>query len=375
MTQVCDLAAATSSTASDRPSVGDRVFAAQLAELDVTPHPHLPDLRAVLALVASLHDDACHFGALSPAGLRQIRETGARWAEARRPLDPLLLTLRSFTNKLVEAVVTDVVDPASAPEISAAVRATGTVLVRELLAGFQQAYDSDHGAAPLDRQELASNLLWSNDVPTDPRIDTAGHYAVVAVHRTGSGDELGALLDNSFRTGGALSVVTGDRGYVLLPADDEQQAADLCHQAHRLLDGEVWFAMAWRSRAEVSAGRQEATSVLALARGRAPGVYRIEDVLVEYAVMQDASATGCLVTMITPILRQEALHTTLEVFIAANGNRSKAANLLQIHRSTLDYRLSRIEQLTGCQPTSARGVQMLATALATYNALHSDAVS
>ena len=114
--------------------------------------------------------------------------------------------------------------------------------------------------------------------------------------------------------------------------------------------------------------------MLALARGggRAPGTYQVDDVLVEYAVMQDSSVMANLVSLITPILRQEALRTTLEVFIDANGNRSKAAGVLNIHRSTLDYRLGRIEQLTGCQPTSARGVQMLATALATYNALHSE---
>jgi DNA-binding protein Fis len=376
MTQVCDFTATTDTTAYTRPSIGDRVLAAQLAELDASQDCHLTDLRGVLVLAISLHDEAIEAGAPPAQGLVRLRETGARWAVTRRPLDPLLHMLRGLTEKVVQAAVADRAHPAGTAGLATLVRTNGAAFVREILTGFQQSYDADDDvAAPLDQQLLASSLLWSEEVPAELRAKAAAGYAVVAVHRDGGDDDLGVELDNAFWScgaRGALSLVTGDDGFVLAPAADEASALTLCREVQRRLGGDVWFAVSWRSRQEVSAGRQQASSVLALARGggRPPGTYQVGDVLVEYAVMQDSSVMSNLVSLITPILRQEALRTTLEVFIDANGNRSKAASVLKIHRSTLDYRLSRIEQLTGCQPTSARGVQMLATALGTYNALH-----
>ncbi|WP_374192733.1 helix-turn-helix domain-containing protein [Streptomyces sp. MBT62] len=55
---------------------------------------------------------------------------------------------------------------------------------------------------------------------------------------------------------------------------------------------------------------------------------------------------------------------TLKALIAADGNRARAASELIIHRSTIDYRLQRIEQLTGHSPTTICGMRTLCTALA-----------
>lgn len=200
-------------------------------------------------------------------------------------------------------------------------------------------------------------------------------YAVVAVHRNAGDDDLETLLDRAFRScggHGALAPVTGEDGFVLVPASDEESATELCREVHRRQGADLWLGVSWRGNREIHAARQEAGSVLALARGgrRPPGVYRVEDVFVEYAVIQDPAVRASFFALITPVLRKDLLRTTLEAFIDANGNRSKAANELNIHRSTLDHRLGRIEQLTGCRPTGARGLQTLATALSTHSALH-----
>ena len=83
-------------------------------------------------------------------------------------------------------------------------------------------------------------------------------------------------------------------------------------------------------------GREEVRAVLTLVRdgAREPGVYQFDDVLVEYAVLQAPSTVDQRTALITPVLRQGVLYATLKAFVAANGNRDKAADALKIHRST-----------------------------------------
>jgi DNA-binding protein Fis len=342
-----------------------------LAALDLDDAGHPADVRSVLALALTAHSEAIATGAPPEQGLARLRELGARRAAARGPLDPLLDALHTTTDNVVEALVSAQQVVGDTAELAARVRATGSAFVRALLTGFQEAYPSAPGPMSSDRQLLASGLLWHNDIPRRLRGRVAKSYAVVAVHRenTAPGD-LTALLDNAFAACGVTEVlpfVSEDDSYVLAPARDERQAEDLCRRVHEALGGETWLAVSWCPSYEVSTAREEVQAVLTLVRDgqREPGVYQLGDVLVEYAVLQDPSAVNHLASLIAPVLRQETLHTTLKAFIAANGNRSKAADALKIHRSTLDYRLSRIEQLTGCQPTNDRGVQLLATAMAT----------
>jgi hypothetical protein len=366
MTQVCETAVAASATGTTPPSgpAIEDVFAAQLAELEASPSGDLADLRAALVLAISSHQEALECGAPPEHQLVRFRELGSRWAASRCLLDPLLSMLRGITEKMAVVVQPGGLD------LAARVRSDGVRFAREVLIGFEQGYESGldgRCGEHLDQELLATTLLWGTEVPQELRSVVANSYAVVAVHWPRlAADEADTCLYNAFQTCGVRSVLpllSGDDGYVLIPARDEVQAAGLCRQVHDLLGGNLWFAVSWRVLPEVSEGRQEARAVLALVRGREPGVYQLDDVLVDYAVLQDPAVAGCLVDLITPVLRQETLLSTLEVLIATNGNRSKAAAVLHVHRSTLDHRLHRIEQLTGCQPGTGRGVQILATAL------------
>ncbi len=92
-------------------------------------------------------------------------------------------------------------------------------------------------------------------------------------------------------------------------------------------------------------------------------MYSISDVLVEYAVIRHEEVTENLVAVIKPLRAHAVLWETLTALIDADYNRNKAAKNLFIHRSTLDYRLQRIASVTGCDPTSGRGVQLLTAAL------------
>ncbi|NGY64206.1 PucR family transcriptional regulator [Lentzea sp. NEAU-D13] len=349
-----------------------------LVELDPAPDDSdSTELRALQTLVLSLHDKVISTGTLPEQDLSALREAGADWAVARRPLDPVLHMVRHLTDDAARAVFSRRADIG----LTTRVKATGAAAARELLTGFQRSYDSGaDSSASQDRRLLASSLLWGDELPAELRARAADAYAVVAVHRNADGNDLETALDHAFWScggHGALSSVTGEDGFVLVPTSDEASAAELCREVCRRLGGELWLGVSWRPSQEIGAARQEADSVLALARGgrRPPGAYRVEDVFVEYAVLQDPAVQVSFLELITPVLRQDSLRTTLEVFIDANGNRSKAAGELNIHRSTLDHRLGRVEQLTGCRPTGARGLQTLATALTTYRALHGGVAS
>jgi sugar diacid utilization regulator len=142
----------------------------------------------------------------------------------------------------------------------------------------------------------------------------------------------------------------------------------------RRLQGRVWCGVASRVRAEIPAGYREAVDVLALARaaGSDPGVYGRDDFLVEYAVAQHDLVAGNLTAIIEPLMADPVLRETLEALIRADYNRSKAAKDLFIHRSTMDYRLRRIEKITGHSPMTGRGAQLLGAAM-TVHALRNPA--
>ena len=60
------------------------------------------------------------------------------------------------------------------------------------------------------------------------------------------------------------------------------------------------------------------------------------------------------------------LWTQMLELVTTNGNRSQAAEQLIIHRSTLDYRIRRIEQLTGLYPGGVRGINVLSAAVTAH---------
>jgi sugar diacid utilization regulator len=131
----------------------------------------------------------------------------------------------------------------------------------------------------------------------------------------------------------------------------------------------VWTAVTWVRSAQVPDGRQTVSDVLALVTTLRlpPGVYRRQDVLLEYAAMRSPGTAHAFRRLIEPVMTADALRETLEALIAEDGNRSRAAERLVIHRSTIDYRLDRIEQLTGQSPGTLPGMRTLTSAYALWS--------
>jgi sugar diacid utilization regulator len=115
----------------------------------------------------------------------------------------------------------------------------------------------------------------------------------------------------------------------------------------------------------VSRAAQQARDVLGLARrlGRPPGVYVLDDVLLEYQLTRDSDARPLLAGLLDPLESNPDLVHTLECYFERDLDRRSTATALHVHPNTLDYRLRRISQLTGLDPGKPSGQQLLAAAL------------
>lgn len=96
--------------------------------------------------------------------------------------------------------------------------------------------------------------------------------------------------------------------------------------------------------------------------GRPPGLYALTDVLLEYQLTHPSDAVPKLGSLLDPLARNPDLVRTLDAYLAADLDRRRTAAALRVHPNTLDYRLKRIVELTGLDPTTTKGLQLLAAA-------------
>ena len=95
------------------------------------------------------------------------------------------------------------------------------------------------------------------------------------------------------------------------------------------------------------------------------GIFRVEDLgLASYICNDDRAMKAQLAQdVLRPIDDRPELLETLVTFLEANLASAQTAQVLHIHRHTLDYRLSRIAQLTGLDPRHFQAATQLQAAL------------
>ncbi|MGW0520799.1 PucR family transcriptional regulator [Crossiella sp. NPDC003009] len=208
-------------------------------------------------------------------------------------------------------------------------------------------------------RDLAADLIDGTALPREVLDQLAPAYAVVLARFPAERRTELAALDLTGR--GVLCTRRSGVLVLLVPGTE----AELLDELTRQLAGDGWVATAKRAVAELAEGYAEARDVLRLVvAGRRPaGVYRVVDVLVEYALIGNEAITTRLAEIIRPLRDHPVLWETLVALQEADFSRNEAARSLFIHRSTLDYRLRRIAKVTGHDPSSGRGAQALSAAL------------
>ncbi|MFI6096966.1 PucR family transcriptional regulator [Lentzea sp. NPDC051213] len=217
---------------------------------------------------------------------------------------------------------------------------------------------------------LADEEITAVTAPVPPEAGAGTAYLILVVRgsTTALADQVSEYFGR-YNIPGTLHA-PGDTGaVVLVPDGDELRTRWLVDEFREWLGERAWCATARRTRAEIQSGYQEAADVLdlVLAAGRGPGVYDMDDVLVEYAVTQNDAVSSSLVAIVASLMASSSVSfETLDALIRADYSRTQTAAELCIHRSTLDYRLRRIEELTGYDPVSGRGVRVLGAAMTAY---------
>jgi len=92
--------------------------------------------------------------------------------------------------------------------------------------------------------------------------------------------------------------------------------------------------------------------------------YAVTDVFAELGAARLAEVGQWLQALAAQLTSGPDLVTTLDVYYQHDMSRVRSALALSIHPRTLDYRLTRVRELTGLEPGSTRGVRVLSTAVA-----------
>ncbi len=368
---------------------------------EVPFYAHLPEEQLEGDILAICHHNIGVFLRLLATGhspsesdLDAIRSSAARRAEERVPLQAILRAHHVGLMMMWEYFQHEV--PAVSQEQLLFVATVAMEYIEGVTTLVSDAYVEEHEiiyGAERDVQRSLVNALLSGaptaDLAAQAGIHVHSGYLVLALDMGHSLDEDQPGVETAVatrrkirRVGTRLSATVGEDaltlldvagGIVLIPTDADDSGgvaaevprlvASLSEAAHSpIVGGYAWHP----GLPGIATSRVEAKALLELAlqlRCR-PGAYRIDDLLLEYALSRDPSVLALLAAVLEPLGRRGAdLVETLESYFDAQLDRRLTAATLHIHPNTLDYRLKRIRTLTGVDTNSASGITMLRAGL------------
>jgi sugar diacid utilization regulator len=86
--------------------------------------------------------------------------------------------------------------------------------------------------------------------------------------------------------------------------------------------------------------------------------YRIDELLIELAISRQPDIRERLADLLAPLRQGTDLRRTWEALFGCGLDRERMTRALSVHRRTLTYRIQRIHDLTGLDPTTAHGTQL-----------------
>ncbi|TCJ97012.1 PucR family transcriptional regulator [Nocardia alba] len=323
-----------------------------------------------------------------PNQLQRLQEAAGAWAREGVPIDTIHHSIAEGFKIGLDLVVSS----ASGNDFDSLVG--GVKVVMELLdtitAQISLAYVrelrgvvSEHHTAV---HTLTSALLGGHSTSTMARecgITIAENYAVFALAIPQHREEANPALDSKVvarrklrrvqaelakRCGdSALSLLSVDGGTVLIPADafDREGLTALVAQLSQAAQVGITAAMVETTTTGVPDAADQAHELLDMVQRLevTSGLYRFDELALEYQLTRPGPGREFLGSLLDPLDQYPELLETLQRHIANNLNRQRTARVLHVHTNTVDYRLKRIGQLTGFDPTQPSGLWYLRSAL------------
>ncbi|MGW7531365.1 PucR family transcriptional regulator [Amycolatopsis sp. NPDC054798] len=253
-----------------------------------------------------------------------------------------------------------------------------------------QAHQKEFRIADQEQREaaraLVRRLAAGEPVPEPADVRLAPAYGVLALRFAADpadsvGDAVGRhlagqrkarlLLQHLHRelSGDVLADLDPDGGLLLLPSTSDSQETVLAEarqavpRAHQATGVEITGGFAHAAElSDIPAAVAEAERLLRL--NSVPGTVAVlADHLFEYQLNHDSAATPQLRALAARLGGEPDLTTTLRTYFDTDFNRRETARKLHVHPNTVDNRLSRIANLTGADPRTAKGLLLLGASL------------
>jgi hypothetical protein len=328
-----------------------------------------PSARATLRLLV----ETVESGELPrDAAFAPLRTAAARAAVDGVPLSDVVDAAQRFAEPAWDAI--------REPDAGAAVLRLVTTVAQVVSGAYLD--ERLRVAAAVQTAEWALVDAFLAGRPTEEAASRAGRrlavsYGVLLVQGPVAREHVRAFEAAIAGLGGgeALWRLTANGANVLVPvgpdaADEWLAGADdlLADLADAGGGAPLVATVAWGTGPEgVARAGDDAVQVLRLVTntGRPPGLYRLDDVLLEAALSGTSPGPAArLAAILAPLdAGGPELLGTLEAYLANDADRRRTAGALHVHPNTLDYRLRRIGELTGRPPSTARGLQVLGAAL------------
>ncbi|WP_067573725.1 PucR family transcriptional regulator [Nocardia acidivorans] len=175
-------------------------------------------------------------------------------------------------------------------------------------------------------------------------------------------------------TAKVLSLLSVDGGTILVPGNAlaDEQLDELIERLSRAARVPIAATMIHAPAQGIPDAADQAHELLDIVHRLrlTRGLFRFDELALEYQLTRPGPGRDHLGSLLDPLDLHPELLETLRTHISNNLNRQRTARILHVHTNTVDYRLKRIGQLTGFDPTQAAGLWYLRSALVarTYQA-------
>ncbi|GAA5049661.1 PucR family transcriptional regulator [Nocardia callitridis] len=339
--------------------------------------------RVCLELAVSMLD-----GRDIPEKLQRLQDAAAGWAREGVPIDTIHHAVHEGFKMGLDLVVSDatikdygnLVDGAKmvVELLDMITSAISVAYVRELRGVVSEHHTAVH--------TLTSALLGGHSTSTMARecgIAISTSYVVLAVAIPPHRDEHNPMLDGQVvarrklrrvqaelatRCGAsALSLLSVDGGTILIPSDtfDETGVDPLVTQLSQAAQVGITATMVEATPEQIPNAADQSHELLDMVQRleSVPGLYRFDELALEYQLTRPGPGREYLGSLLDPLDEHPELLETLQRHIGNNLNRQRTARVLHVHTNTVDYRLKRIGQLTGFDPSQPSGLWYLRSAL------------